>query len=194
MWRLPSDLFFFISKKSKLQSLGLAGAILEGLMPITTEEEPEDIDDDAPSRVRSLSPLSNPRYTSHFLPQSALRIIDGLSTNLPPSQVFPPLSTLILQYIKSSDPSHRRGAMLALGMAVEGCSEFMGSRMEQVWPLIEAGLQDSDATVRKASCVAVGCLCESLDEQCAAKHAILIPVRTVCLSSVGGSSPFCRPS
>jgi len=67
-------------------------------------------------------------------------------------------------------------------MAVEGCSEFMGSRMEQVWPLIEAGLQDADANVRKASCVAVGCLCESLDEQCASKHAVLVPVRTVCLS------------
>lgn len=66
--------------------------------------------------------------------------------------------------------------MLSLGMAVEGCSEFMSSRMEQVWPLIEAGLQDPDASVRKATCVAVGCLCESLDEQCAAKHAVLIPV------------------
>jgi hypothetical protein len=68
-------------------------------------------------------------------------------------------------------------------MAVEGCSEFMGSRMEQVWPLIEAGLQDPDANVRKASCVAVGCLCESLDEQCASKHAVLVPVRTSCFSS-----------
>ena len=39
------------SKKSKIQSTNLAPAILQGLMPITTEEEPQDIDDDAPSRV-----------------------------------------------------------------------------------------------------------------------------------------------
>jgi hypothetical protein len=39
------------SKKSKIQSHALAPAILEGLMPITTEDEPEDIDDDTPSRV-----------------------------------------------------------------------------------------------------------------------------------------------
>ena len=39
------------SKKSKIQSHSLAAPILEGLMPITTEEEPEDIDDDAPARV-----------------------------------------------------------------------------------------------------------------------------------------------
>ena len=50
------------SKKSKIQSHNLAPAILEGLMPITTEEEPEDVDDDAPSRVRIFPPLS-----AHFM-------------------------------------------------------------------------------------------------------------------------------
>lgn len=39
------------SKKTKIQSHNLAPAILEGLMPITTEDEPEDIDDDAACRV-----------------------------------------------------------------------------------------------------------------------------------------------
>ena len=39
------------SKKSKVQSHNLASAILEGLMPIATEEEPEDADEDAPCRV-----------------------------------------------------------------------------------------------------------------------------------------------
>ena len=43
---------FRFSKKSKIQSHSIAPAILEGLMPITTEEEPDDVDDDAPSRVR----------------------------------------------------------------------------------------------------------------------------------------------
>ncbi|KAK7012251.1 importin N-terminal domain-containing protein, partial [Favolaschia claudopus] len=95
-----------VYKKSKIQSHNLSAAILQGLMPITTEPEPEDIDDDAPSR-------------------SALRIIDGLATGLPPSQVFPPLRDLITQYFSSSDPNLRRGAMLALGICVEGCSEYM---------------------------------------------------------------------
>ncbi|KAG6821184.1 hypothetical protein H0H93_004004 [Arthromyces matolae] len=142
-------------KKSKIQSNNLAPAILEGLMPIATEEEPED-DDDAPSR-------------------SALRIVDGLATNLPPSQVFPALRTLILQYFSSPEPQNRRAAMLALGVSVEGCSEYMTPLMGQVWPIIEAGLVDGDASVRKASCVAVSCLCEWLEEECSAKHAVLIP-------------------
>ena len=42
------------SKKSKVQSHGLAPAILEGLMPIVTEEEPEEADEDAPCRVSPL--------------------------------------------------------------------------------------------------------------------------------------------
>ena len=125
-------------------------------MPITTEEEPEDIDDDAPSR-------------------SSLRIVDSLATSLPPTQVFPALRQLIQQYFSSADPAQRRGAMLALGVSVEGCSEFMTPLMSQVWPIFESGLQDADATVRKATCVAVSCLCEWLEEECAAKHAFLVP-------------------
>jgi importin-4 len=67
--------------------------------------------------------------------------------------------------------------MLALGVSVEGCSEYMTPLMSQVWPVIEAGLQDPDPTVRKATCVAVSCLCEWLEDECVAKHAILVPVR-----------------
>ncbi|KIY45024.1 ARM repeat-containing protein [Fistulina hepatica ATCC 64428] len=143
-------------KKSKVQAAQLGPVILEGLMPITTEAEPEDSDDDAPSR-------------------SALRIIDGLSTNLPPSQVFPALRTQIQNYFTLPDPAFRRGAMLALGVAVEGCSEYMTPLMGQVWPIIEAGFIDPDATVRKATCTAVTCLCEWLEEQCAAMHSVLVP-------------------
>ncbi|KAI0070029.1 ARM repeat-containing protein [Panus rudis PR-1116 ss-1] len=144
-------------KKSKVQSHNLAPALLQGLMPITTEEEPEDIDEDAPSR-------------------SSLRIIDALATNLPPNQVFPALRQLIQQYFSSPDAAQRRGAMLALGVVVEGCSEFMTPLMNEVWPIVEAGLRDPDASVRKASCVAVSCLCEWLEEECVAKHQVLVPI------------------
>ena len=61
------------SKKTKVQASGLAPDLLTGLMPVTTEEEPEELEDDAPCR-------------------SALRIIDTLSASLPPAQVLPALS------------------------------------------------------------------------------------------------------
>lgn len=66
--------------------------------------------------------------------------------------------------------------MLALGVSVEGCSEYMTPLMSEVWPIIEAGLQDGDPSVRKATCVAVSCLCEWLEEECVSKHAVLVPV------------------
>ncbi|KAL4258626.1 Armadillo-like helical [Pleurotus pulmonarius] len=159
-------------KKSKIQSQNLAAAILEGLMPIAAEEEPVDIDDDAPSR-------------------SALRIIDSLATNLPPSQVFPALRTLISQYFSSPDPNLRRAAMLALGVSVEGCSEYMTPLMSEVWPVIEAGLQDGDASVRKATCVAVSCLCEWLEEECVTKHSVLIPAIMNLINDPETQRPAC---
>jgi hypothetical protein len=68
--------------------------------------------------------------------------------------------------------------MLALGVSVEGCSEYMTPLMGQVWPVIEAGLQDNEAGVRRATCVAVSCLCEWLEDECVSRHAVLVPVRT----------------
>lgn len=55
------------SKKSKVQSQGLAAAILEGLMPVTTEPEPEDSDEDAPCRVSvtfSVGPYTSDAFSS----------------------------------------------------------------------------------------------------------------------------------
>ena len=148
---------FLLSKKSKVQAAGLAPAILQGLMPLTTEPEPEDVDDDAPSR-------------------SALRIIDTLSTSLPPAQVFPALRELITQYMSQADANARRGALLALGVAVEGVSEFMGPHVESsIWPVVDAGLADPDAGVRRAACTAVGCICEWLEEAASARHSTLVP-------------------
>ena len=39
------------SKKAKIQSLQLAKNILEGVLPIGAEDEPEDVDEDSPARV-----------------------------------------------------------------------------------------------------------------------------------------------
>jgi hypothetical protein len=39
------------SKQNKIRSLKLVGYIVEQLMPIGTEADPEDVDEDSPSRV-----------------------------------------------------------------------------------------------------------------------------------------------
>ena len=97
-----------------------------------------------------------------------------------------------MQYFTSADPDHRRGAVLALGVCVEGCSEYMTPLMSEVWPIVEAGLQDGDAGVRKATCIAVSCLCEWLEDECSSKHAVLVPVSRVHILS-NFLDPYYRP-
>lgn len=81
-----------------------------------------------------------------------------------------------MQYYSSPQPANRRGAILALGISVEGCSEFITPLMGDIWPIVDSGLQDANSGVRRASCVAVSCLCEWLEDECAKRHAVLIPV------------------
>lgn len=52
----PCNALLFVIKyrRNRVQALGLGKPILEGLMPIAAQDEPEDLDEDAPSRVRCL--------------------------------------------------------------------------------------------------------------------------------------------
>ena len=78
--------------------------------------------------------------------------------------------------MSQADPSARRGALLALGVAVEGVSEYMQPHVEAaVWPIVEAGLADADASVRRAACTAVGCICEWLEVSAASQHSTIVP-------------------
>ncbi|CCO26172.1 putative importin subunit beta-4 AltName: Full=Importin-123 [Rhizoctonia solani AG-1 IB] len=144
-------------KKSRIQSLNLAKPILEGLMPIGTEEDSEDADDECPSRT-------------------AFRVIDELATSLPPSQVFPTLHTIVTQYMASSDAGQRKAALTSFAVTLEGCSEFIRPHMRQLWPLIDAGFADPHPVVRKAALSALGCTCEWLEEEVVDRHATILPV------------------
>jgi hypothetical protein len=144
-------------KKSKVQALGLAKPIVEGLLPIGCEEDPEDIDEDSPSRL-------------------AFRCLDTLSQSLPPQQVFPVLTSQLQIYMSSSDPNMRKSALMSFGVVVEGCSDYIRPHVDQLWPVIEGGLQDPEVIVRRAACIALGCLCEWLSEECATKHESIVPI------------------
>ena len=154
---LNSLLWIVKFKKSKIQSLNLAGPIITGLLPIGAEPEPTEADEDVPART-------------------AFRVIDTLATSLPPAQVFPPLFEQVRALSQSPDPLMRKSAITAFGVVVEGCSLFIQPHLESLWPLIQAGLSDPEVVVRKAACTALGCLCEMLDEDCAAQHAMLMPL------------------
>ncbi|KIR63961.1 hypothetical protein I312_103764 [Cryptococcus bacillisporus CA1280] len=144
-------------KKSKVQALGLAKPIIEGLLPIGCEDDPEDVDEDSPSRL-------------------AFRTLDNLAQVLPPQQVFPVLTQQLQIYMSSGDARMRKSALMAFGVSVEGCSEYIRPHVDQLWPVIEGGLQDGEVIVRKAACIALGCLCEWLAEECATRHSVIVPI------------------
>ena len=108
--------------------------------------------------------------------QLAFRTLDALAQALPPGQVFPALTQQLQVYMSSNDPRMRKSALMAFGVSVEGCSEFIRPHVDQLWPMIEGGLQDGEVIVRKAACIALGCLCEWLSEECATRHSTIVPI------------------
>ncbi|KAJ2588425.1 hypothetical protein IWW49_002995 [Coemansia sp. RSA 1797] len=92
------------SKRGRLQKLKIVKPLVDRVMPITAQEDPEDEEEDSPSRV-------------------ALRVLNVLSTSFPPQQVFPVVIAHVLQYMQNSDPMFRKGAMLSLAVSVSYSSE-----------------------------------------------------------------------
>jgi hypothetical protein len=90
----------------------------------------------------------------------------------------------------------RKSALMAFGVSVEGCSEFIRPHVDSLWPVIDSGLQDPELIVRKAACIALGCLCEWLPEDCATRHEVIVPVshhldpEKDCLSLADVSDPL----
>ncbi|KAJ1907137.1 hypothetical protein LPJ81_000948 [Coemansia sp. IMI 209127] len=144
-------------KRGRLQKLKIVKPLIEKMLPITAQEDPEDIDEDSPSRV-------------------ALRVLNILSTSFPPQQVFPTVITHVLRYMQNPDPMFRKGAMLSLAIIIEGCVDYTRSQAGDIVTLVCAGLSDSDERVRRASCMALGCIADELDDEIASYHEKLLPL------------------
>ncbi|KAA1069346.1 hypothetical protein PGT21_021745 [Puccinia graminis f. sp. tritici] len=136
--------------------MDLIKSIVDSLITIGAEDEPEDPEDNSVART-------------------AFRCLDALSTSLAPQAVFPALYSRIQECFRSTDPTLRKAAVMALGVTVEGCSLFIQPHIEQLWPFIDTGLEDSDPRVRRAACTALSCICEMLVDECASRHQILVP-------------------
>ncbi|CAG8438463.1 984_t:CDS:10 [Funneliformis caledonium] len=144
-------------KKSKVQRLKLVGPIIQQLMPIGVEDDPDDQDDESPSRM-------------------AFRVINTLSTKLPPQQVFPVVMENVVTYVQNHDPKFRKAGMMAFAVLIEGCSDYMRPKFNELLPLVCNGLRDPETIVRRGACIALGCLAEELDQEIAANHATLLPL------------------
>ncbi|KAI7878296.1 ARM repeat-containing protein [Lichtheimia hyalospora FSU 10163] len=146
-----------IYKQNKIRSLKLVGFLIEGLMPIGTEEDPDDVDEDSPSRL-------------------AFKVLNALASNMPPQQVFPILMPIVVNYMQNPNPGHRKAAMMAFAVIVEGCAEFMSTKLPELLPIVCNGLRDPEIMVRRAACMALGCLAEELQAEISEHHQVLLPL------------------
>ncbi|KAG0362610.1 hypothetical protein BGZ54_008572 [Gamsiella multidivaricata] len=144
-------------KKTKIQRLKLVTPMIQALMPIAAEEEPEDSDEDSPARL-------------------AFKVINTLATNLPPQQVFPVAMEGILAYMANADPLYRKAAMVTLAVLVEGSVDFIRPKFNDLLLVVCAGLQDPEANVRRAACMALSSFAEEFDQEVAENHATLLPL------------------
>ncbi|OBZ90920.1 putative importin subunit beta-4 [Choanephora cucurbitarum] len=146
-----------IYKQNKIRNLKLVGPIVERLMPIGTEEDPEDVDEDSASRL-------------------AYKVLNALATNIPPQQVFPVVMPFVLNYIQNPNPNYRKASMMAFAVTVEGCTEIIASKLNELLPLVCTGLQDPEIIVRRAACMALGCLAEEMPSDISEHHQALLPL------------------
>lgn len=146
-----------VYQKNKLMKLRLVSPIINSIFPIAAEEDPEDDHEDSPGRV-------------------ALQVINSLSTNLPPQQVFPDCMQLIVSSMQNPDATARKAAMLTFGVLVDGCADHMRNKVEELLPLLCRGLQDPEAIVQKAACLALGSVAEELADEIGQYHATLLPL------------------
>ncbi|KAF0447599.1 ARM repeat-containing protein [Gigaspora margarita] len=144
-------------KKAKIQRLKLIGPIIQELMPIGTEDDPEDIHEESPSRM-------------------SFRVINSFAMKLPPQQVFPIAMDFITTYVQNSNPKFRKAGMMALAVLIEGCADYMRPKFNDLLPIICTGLRDPEIIVRRGACLALSCLAEELDQEVATNHATLLPL------------------
>ncbi|KAK9376567.1 armadillo-type protein [Lipomyces chichibuensis] len=147
-------------KKMKVQSLKVGPVLTSAALAIAGEEMEDMDDDDDENNIARLS----------------LRLIDILSTSLPPSQVMNVLVTEIPKYASSPNANYRRAGLLALCVAVEGAPEFLSTQLKIVLPIILQGLSDGVLDVRVAALQALAQLADELQDTISKEHEVLLPL------------------
>ncbi len=107
--------------------------------------------------------------------RSALGLLDLLASSLPPRQVIVPLLKELPSYVKNKNPSYRKAGVLALGMCVEGASDFVATQLLEIMPVVMNLLHDSDIKVRQAALHSITRLADDLAEEMNKEHAKLVP-------------------
>ncbi|KAG1222733.1 hypothetical protein G6F68_020559 [Rhizopus microsporus] len=66
--------------------------------------------------------------------------------------------------------------MMAFAVTVEGCTDIISTKLNELLPLVCSGLQDPEIIVRRAACMALGCLAEEMPSDVSDHHQVLLPL------------------
>ncbi|ORZ40457.1 armadillo-type protein [Catenaria anguillulae PL171] len=145
-------------KTKHIIKLKLVHPILQAVLPVAAEPEDadDDEDEDSPARI-------------------AIKCVHAFGMHFPPSQVFPILSATVSEYASNSaNPSARRAGMMILALVVDGCADAARVHLDDLVTMVLALMADQDASVRKAACLCMSALGETLSVG-TTHHARILP-------------------
>ncbi|KAI0243995.1 hypothetical protein L0F63_004238 [Massospora cicadina] len=147
---------FLYCKKARVIRFGLVESYLRCAMAVAVEPEHDDHEQDCPAK-------------------SAITLIGVMAINLPAQQIFNTLGPIIFEYVRNADAGFRKAGLLAMAVAAEGCSEFLGAKVEEILPLVTGTLRDPSSVVRRAACFALCNLADELCDDLTKYHSVVLP-------------------
>jgi importin-4 len=144
-------------RRMKIQAMGdvVTQMVFKGLQILTELDEDDEPDEASPARA-------------------ALGLLDELASDLPARLVMVPLLEQFPKLSASSDPSHRKAGILALGACAEGAPDFVMTQLKPILPVLIQLLNDSDGEVRHCALVGLTGLAEEMAEDLAVEHEAII--------------------
>ncbi|RUS88757.1 hypothetical protein EGW08_003474 [Elysia chlorotica] len=151
-------------KKKTVLKHHLIDPILNVLIPIICDDDEEDDEDDE-------------EVEAHKPSQYAVQVIDTMALHLPAEKFLNKLSPMVDRCLKSPEAPHRRAAYLVLAVVVEGCGDFIMTKMlSGMLQTVCTGLNDTSHIVRNSALFAVGQFSEHLQPDISQYASELLPL------------------
>eukprot|EP00922_Rhytidocystis_sp_ex-Travisia-forbesii_P047239 GHVS01070367.1.p1 GENE.GHVS01070367.1~~GHVS01070367.1.p1 ORF type:complete len:1088 (+),score=181.14 GHVS01070367.1:30-3293(+) len=141
------------NKPKVLYKDGLVLKVLDAVIPIGAEEEPDDLDEDD---------LCGHRIAS--------QCVDSLAINLPNRYIYTPVVERLRSYIHSDNPHMKKAALVFLGIMSEGCEAVMRTQLGEILPFVFRSFEDPSPHVRAAAATSFSQLAEYLQPEVFAYH------------------------
>ncbi|KAI9277539.1 armadillo-type protein [Sporodiniella umbellata] len=144
-------------QSKKLIKLNLLEPLIDPLMQIGTEEDPEDPEEETPAQL-------------------AFKALHGLAMAIESHSLFVELMTSVVVYLQHGQPAYRRSGWMAMAAMAEGCGPSMVAETDVWLAWLERGLGDPALSVRRAVGATLSCLASALETDFYLPERLLEPL------------------